>query len=95
MAESSGGALVHAGVITEMSSTVFEGNDAGNEGPAVLSLGIVESMTDVAFQENGFFCPVGTYCREVSIVPVSYALLLTSREHGGTGVIQLADIKIY
>ncbi|CAN0054727.1 unnamed protein product, partial [Ectocarpus sp. 12 AP-2014] len=29
-AESSGGALVHAGVITEMSSTVFEGNDAGN-----------------------------------------------------------------
>lgn len=68
-----------------MSSTVFEGNDAGNEGPAVLSLGIVESMTGVTFQENGFYCPVGTYCREVLIVPVSYALSLTCREHGGNG----------
>lgn len=64
--------MVHAGVMEEISGTVFSGNSAGNEGPAVLSLGIVESISDVTFVDNVFYCDAGTYSREALISAVSY-----------------------
>lgn len=74
-AESSGGALVHAGVMEEVSGTVFRRNSAGNEGPALLSLGIVQTISDVTFEDNVFYCDTGTYSREAVISPVSCCTL--------------------
>lgn len=65
---------MHAGVMEEVSGTVFRRNSAGNEGPAVLSLGIVQSISNVIFGDNVFFCDVGTYSREAAISPVSYPI---------------------
>lgn len=66
-AASSGGALVHAGVMTEISDTVFEDNGAGSEGPAVLSLGLLSTMDGVTFDGNGFYCEQGAYGTETDI----------------------------
>lgn len=67
MAASSGGALVHAGVMEEVSDTVFEGNGAGNEGPAVLSLGLLDYMGAVTFDSNEFFCEEGKFSTETRV----------------------------
>ena len=67
MAASSGGALVHAGVMEEISDTVFDGNGAGNEGPAVLSLGLLDSMSAVTFDSNEFFCEEGKFSAETRV----------------------------
>lgn len=63
-ATSSGGALVHAGVMQEISDSEFKGNRAGNEGPAVLSLGQIDYMGGVTFDDNDFFCQEGTFSME-------------------------------
>lgn len=63
----SGGALVHAGVMEEISDTAFEGNAAGNEGPAVLSLGLLSSMEAVTFDGNDFYCEEGEFGTETQI----------------------------
>lgn len=52
---------MHAGVVEDMSNTLFSHNGAGNEGPAILSLGILNAMTSVTFLENGFYCAAGKY----------------------------------
>lgn len=62
---------MHAGVMEEVSGTVFRRNSAGNEGPAVLSLGIVQTISGVTFEDNVFYCDVGSYSREAALSPVS------------------------
>lgn len=41
--------------------TVFVSNAAGEEGPAVKSMGTLESLSDVTFKANTFYCPIGYY----------------------------------
>lgn len=67
LAASSGGALVHAGVMEEISDSDFYGNGAGNEGPAVLSLGLLGYIGGVTFQGNSFYCEEGTYSTETKV----------------------------
>lgn len=45
----------------ELSYSVFELNGAGNEGPAILSLGLMQEMWDVTFRANEFFCEAGKF----------------------------------
>lgn len=40
-------------------------NQAGEEGLAVLSLGIAENITDVVFDSNTFYCSSETYGYEM------------------------------
>lgn len=68
LAASSGGALVHAGVMEEISGTTFEDNGAGNEGPAIVSLGLLSYMYGVTFDGNSFYCEEGKFSTEVEIV---------------------------
>ncbi|CAN0467021.1 unnamed protein product, partial [Ectocarpus sp. 8 AP-2014] len=51
----------------EISGTTFEGNGAGNEGPAVVSLGLLSYMGGVSFDGNSFYCEEGTFSTEVEI----------------------------
>lgn len=68
--DSSGGALVHAGVIEHMSDTNFRRNGAGKEGPAILSLGLLNSIADVTFDGNAFYCAVGKFSGETPAVSI-------------------------
>lgn len=52
---------MHTGVMTEISDTVLEENSAGDEGPAVLSLGLLSTMSGVTFDGNDFYCEEGEY----------------------------------
>ena len=47
---------------------MFSYNGAGNEGPAILSLGMLHAMTSVTFLENNFYCPIGKYSADTSTV---------------------------
>ena len=42
-------------------NTSFVANKAGVEGPAVMSVGFLEEMSNVSFSENAYFCRVGDY----------------------------------
>lgn len=42
-------------------------NRAGEDGPAILSLGIAEAFSDVAFDANTFYCSPGGYGYENDI----------------------------
>ena len=42
-------------------NTSFVANKAGDEGPAVMSVGFLEEMSNVSFSENAYFCRVGDY----------------------------------
>ncbi len=43
------------------------GNKAGDEGLAVLSLGIAENISNVVFDSNAFYCGSGTYGFEMNV----------------------------
>lgn len=58
---------MQAGVTEEISDTVFEANGAGNEGPAVLSLGLLSYMSGVTFDDNAFYCEEGKFSTEVEL----------------------------
>lgn len=60
-AEVSGGALLHSGVLVELSGTIFEENTAGEDGPAVMSLGLAQNISNVDFVANAFYCSSGFY----------------------------------
>ena len=66
-AAGSGGAYLHSGVAVALDSCNFAGNKAGDEGLAVLSLGIAENISDVVFDSNTFSCSSGTYGYEVNV----------------------------
>lgn len=62
---------MHAGVVEDMTNTLFSDNGAGNEGPAILSLGMLNSMTSVTFLENNFYCEAGKYSADSPTVSVN------------------------
>eukprot|EP00903_Cladosiphon_okamuranus_P016944 g15619.t1 len=64
-ATGSGGAYLHSGVAVDLDRCTFVGNKAGEEGLAVLSLGIAENISDAEFDSNSFFCSTGTYGYEM------------------------------
>ena len=42
-------------------NTSFVANTARVEGPAVMSIGFLEEMSNVSFSENAYYCRVGEY----------------------------------
>ena len=56
-----GGALLHSGVLVALIGCTFDSNMAGEDGLAVMSLGLVNNITDLTFQNNSLFCTSGTY----------------------------------
>lgn len=62
--EVSGGAFLHSGVLVELSGTTFENNTAGEDGPAVMSLGQAHNISNVNFDGNTLYCGVGYYVAE-------------------------------
>lgn len=57
----SGGGVFHHGPLDTLNGSTFLGNTAGIEGPAVTSVGFVESMFNSTFIDNSFYCPKGYY----------------------------------
>ncbi len=66
-ADRSGGAYLHSSVAVALERCTFVGNKAGDEGLAVLSLGIPENISDVVFDSNAFHCGSGTYGYEMDV----------------------------
>ena len=69
-----GGALLHSGVLVALTECTFESNTAGEDGLAVMSLGMVNNITDLTFRNNSFFCASGKYgleknSDEVEVIP--------------------------
>lgn len=44
-----------------LNGSTFVENKAGNEGPAVLSLGIAENISGITLDNNTFYCSAGQY----------------------------------
>ncbi|CAM9571646.1 unnamed protein product [Ectocarpus sp. 12 AP-2014] len=59
-AEISGGTIFHTGYLG-MIETVFESNEAGQDGTAVFSIGVVQQALNVTFASNTLNCPMGEY----------------------------------
>ena len=57
----SGGAFLHSGVLVALTNITFVANRAGEDGLAVMSLGLAESITNVIFSNNSFYCSAGTF----------------------------------
>ena len=54
--------------MAEVSNTVYEFNRAGKEGLAILSLGLLNSMSDVTFRGNTYFCEAGAFSSNTTAV---------------------------
>eukprot|EP00752_Nemacystus_decipiens_P017814 g15971.t2 len=61
----SGGGFLHSGVLVELRNTNFFNNTAGEDGLAIMSLGIAENFFNVTFKANTFYCPPGEYGHDV------------------------------
>lgn len=59
--EGTGGGYIHSGVLVLLDGSTFVGNQAGEDGPAVMSLGIAENFSSVTFDANTFYCSAGAY----------------------------------
>lgn len=64
----SGGAFLQSGVTRELHATTFVDNKAGQAGPAVMSLGIAENISDAVFEGNAFHCRAGEFGSDMSQV---------------------------
>lgn len=75
----SGGAIFHTGSMT-LNECNFTANEAGDEGLAVISIGLLESMHNVTFVDNNLHCAAGEY-RNMTDVEVNMkgALAVISR----------------
>lgn len=56
----SGGAIYHTALL-RVANTTFVGNKAGVEGPAVMSVGLVHTLSNVSFLDNAYHCRAGEY----------------------------------
>ena len=56
----SGGAIYHTGSLDIFNSS-FLANEVGVEGPAIISIGGLEALSNVRFSENTFYCRAGEY----------------------------------
>lgn len=61
LTEASGGALTHSSVLVMLTRSMFISNKAGEEGYAIMSLGPLQEMVDIAFADNVPFCEFGMY----------------------------------
>lgn len=52
--------MFHTGSLWLVNAT-FEGNMAGAEGPAMISIGLLEGVSNVTFTKNSFHCSAGEY----------------------------------
>ena len=59
-----GGALLHSGVLVALTYSTFDSNMAGEDGLAVMSLGMAEVMSNLSFRNNSFVCSSGKYALE-------------------------------
>ena len=59
-----GGALLHSSTLVALTESTFESNSAGEDGLAVMSLGLAENITALAFRNNTFSCDSGKYGSE-------------------------------
>lgn len=57
----SGGGLYLHGPLNALDESIFTANTAGEEGPAVMSMGYITSMSNVSFDHNAFSCATGFY----------------------------------
>ena len=64
--EGSGGAYIHSGVLVRMDGSTFD-NKAGEDGRAILSLGIAENISEITLDANTFYCSAGLYGYESEI----------------------------
>lgn len=48
-----------------MDNATFVKNRSGDAGLAVMSLGIVEDMSNITFESNTYYCRSGTYGYEI------------------------------
>ena len=62
--EVQGGALLHTGTLEALTECTFKSNMAGEDGLAVMSLGIINYIADLTFKNNSFFCASGKYSLE-------------------------------
>ena len=58
--DTSGGAIYHTGSL-HIFNTSFVANEVGIEGPAIISIGLLEELSNVQFSENTFDCRAGEY----------------------------------
>ena len=58
--EVAGGAIFHTGSL-HLVDTSFHANEAGADGPVVLSIGLLEEVLNVSFAENAYQCHAGYY----------------------------------
>lgn len=70
--EISGGAIFHTGYLG-MYFTDFVANEAGQDGMAVFSVGLVEEALNVTFDSNTLSCPVGEYGYDEEVRPLKAA----------------------
>lgn len=68
--------MVHTGSM-KITSTTFEANNAGKEGMAILSVGVLQEAINVTFIENTLHCPINQYGFDKDINEV----MITSRSH--------------
>ena len=54
---------------------------AGEDGLAVMSLGLIENITDLTFENNSFFCASGKYSLEEDRYEVEVCPFLTRRQN--------------
>lgn len=50
-----------------MIETVFASNEAGQDGTAVFSIGVVEEALNVTFASNTLYCPLGEYAYDKEV----------------------------
>ncbi|CAN0516936.1 unnamed protein product, partial [Laminaria digitata] len=55
-----GGAVFHAGPLC-VTNTTFLANEAGLEGAAVMSIGLLKELYNVSFSENTYRCGASEY----------------------------------
>ena len=65
-----GGALLLSGVLVDFTGCSFDSNMAGEDGLAVMNLGVVNNISDLAFLKNSVFCSSGKYGLEEDAVLV-------------------------
>lgn len=67
MAGESGGGIFHFGPLKTFHGCKFLAKAAGDRGSAVMSLGVMESMLNVIFETNVFFCDPGFFQDEIAL----------------------------
>ena len=65
-----GGAFLHSGVLVALINCTFEYNMAGEDGLAVMSVGIAEKISALSFRNNSFSCTEGKYGLAEDLVEV-------------------------